>query len=103
MVALEPSTPRGCVPGRDRGAPCWEPAPPSPLLIPIFPLVRQQTGIQAPGLTDREFYEQPMSLHPREPPAVSGAACKATRPESVSWGWGSPPSPGLIAQSTGED
>lgn len=77
--------------------------PPSPLLIPIFPQVRQQTGIQAPGLTGREFYEQPMSLHPREPPAVSGASCKATRPESVSWGWGSPPSPGLVAQSTAGD
>lgn len=30
-----------------------------------------------------------MSAEPRDPPAVSGATNKATRPGSVSWGWGS--------------
>jgi len=44
-----------------------------------------------------------MSLQPCEPPAVSGTPHKATKQKSVSWGWGSPPSPGPVAQSTGGD
>lgn len=85
-MVQEPSLTQRCTPGKD-----YYVLATKPLLVPIFPFKR--AGQQIGTRTDSSFYEQCMSLQPRDPPAVSKAACKTTEPESVSWGLGSPSLP----------
>lgn len=68
-------------------------SPPSPLLIPFFPQVRQQTSIQAPGLTDREFYEQPMSA-PQGASSCLRSCLQSHKARKCQLGLGEPSLPG---------
>lgn len=88
-VTLEPSTTQGCVPGQDRGA-----SSPSPLLILIFPQLRQQTGIQAPGLTDRGFYESCWLSAPQGASSCLWSCLQSHEARKCQLGLGEPSLPG---------